>query len=54
MSQASTGDGFWERREGQTSWWERREGETTEEWNARKQHANFMAFDPDDPDTVTD
>lgn len=53
-SAAPVGPGFWDRRDGQSSWWERREDETEEERNKRMNHARFMAFDPDDPDLELD
>lgn len=51
-SKAPIGTGFWDRREGQSSWWHRREGETEREQKARWRHAAFMAFDPDKPDLI--
>ncbi|MEM9999971.1 MAG: hypothetical protein AAF940_03735 [Pseudomonadota bacterium] len=53
-SKAPIGDGYWDRREGQSSWWLRREGESIEQQNKRWNHAIFMGFDPDDPDAVLD
>lgn len=53
-SQAPVGNGFWDRREGQSSWWEQRDGETEEEKLKRWRHATFWAFDPDEPDLVLD
>lgn len=53
-SEAPIGDGFWDRREGQSSWWELREGETEAEKLKRWNHAAFMAFDPDNPDLTLD
>lgn len=53
-SKAPIGDGFWDRREGQSSWWERREGETRDEHDNRCSQAAFMAFDPDEPELILD